>query len=255
MGTGIGVGIAGQVYDLKPGGSTPPPSYSNLYSVEFDGIDDYLTNANAPLLGAAGAGAWTISFWFNVTTLKGTSQRILDINPGQATARIQIYLDGGGNTIKVAGDFTDNYPGFPISAGVWYNCIYRFDGAQGGTNNVSYVMNGTNKDTGTKTVNTYGSTGPFYVATNNASVGYFEGFIDELSIWNSELSDAECIELYNSGTPTDLAASSMAANLQHWWRMGDPNGTASFATIVDAKGSIDLTMTNMVAGDIQTNVP
>ena len=253
MSTGIGVGIAGQVFSSNPGDSTPV--YSNLYSVEFDGIDDYLTAASSPLLGSGGSGAWTISLWFNVSALTGDSQRLIDINPGEATARIQIYLDGSGNTIKIAGDFTDNYPTFTISAGVWYNVIYRFDGNQSGTNNVGYVINGTNTDDGSKSVKTYGDVGTFYVGTNSAGLTPFGGYIDELSIWNKELSDHECIELYNSGSPTDLAASTMAANLQNWWRMGDPNGTASFATIVDAKGPLDLTMTNMVAGNIQTNVP
>jgi len=37
--------------------------------------------------------------------------------------------------------------------------------------------------------------------------------------------------------------------------MGDPDGTASYATIVDAKGSLDLSMVNQVSSDITTDVP
>ena len=257
MGTGIGVGIAGQVYDLKPGGSTPPPSYSNLYSMEFTGASNqWLNNTSSPLLGTAGTGAWSISFWFNFSTVAGGSQRILDINPGGSGARFQIYLDPATPSIRVAGDFTDNFNSFPISAGVWYHCIYRYTGTSGAGNNVGYVMDGTNIDSGTKTVNPFATTGNFLVGRNQAaSGGYMTGYLDELSIWDKYLSDAEAIEVYNSGTPTDLAASSMAANLQHWWRMGDPTGTSSYPTIIDAQGSLDLTMNNQIAGDIQTNVP
>ena len=85
--------------------------------------------------------------------------------------------------------------------------------------------------------------------------GYWDGVLDEFSIWDKYLTDAECIELYNSGTPTDLTASSMTGNLQHWWRMGDPTGPATYPTIVDAKGSINATMTAMTSANIITNVP
>ena len=57
------------------------------------------------------------------------------------------------------------------------------------------------------------------------------------------------------GTPNDLSTLSMAANLQHWWRMGDPTGTASYPTIVDQTGGITMTMTNMDSSNITTNVP
>ena len=59
--------------------------------------------------------------------------------------------------------------------------------------------------------------------------------------------------LYNGGTHTDFTGLS---NLVGWWRMGDPNGTAAFQTIVDLSiNSNDGTMTNMDAADIETVVP
>jgi len=46
------------------------------------------------------------------------------------------------------------------------------------------------------------------------------------------------------------------SNLVGWWRMGDPNGTAAFPTIVDqSTNSNDGTMTNMTSSDIETVVP
>ena len=66
--------------------------------------------------------------------------------------------------------------------------------------------------------------------------------------------------VYNSGEPIALDSNTkdygQSSNLVGWWRMGDPNGTAAFPTIVDqSTNSNDGTMTNMTSGDIVTVVP
>ena len=55
---------------------------------------------------------------------------------------------------------------------------------------------------------------------------YFGGLIDEVSIFNTELSSPQISEIYNSGTPNDIDS----LNPQSWWRMGDSNsGTGNVA--------------------------
>ncbi len=65
--------------------------------------------------------------------------------------------------------------------------------------------------------------------------------MDEVSLWQRELTEAEALELFNSGAPGDLTAHSAYDDLEAWWRMGE--------------GSADATMTNMVAGDIVEDSP
>jgi hypothetical protein len=85
------------------------------------------------------------------------------------------------------------------------------------------------------------------------------GKIDEVSVWTTELSTTEMDEIYNSGTPADLASHSAVANLLGWWRMGDGDtfpiltnhGSGSGYT----SGGHDGTMTNMDAGDIVNDHP
>ena len=84
-------------------------------------------------------------------------------------------------------------------------------------------------------------------------LNYFDGLIDEVSLFNSAKSSGDITSIYNSGTPTDLSAES---GLVGYWRNGDPNGTAAFPTIADdSSNSNDGTMTNMDSGDIVTVVP
>ena len=89
---------------------------------------------------------------------------------------------------------------------------------------------------------------------------FFEGNIDEGSVWNKALTAAELLAIYNSGIPIELTSNSgdyvSSSNLQGWWRMGDPNGTSSYPTIADDSTNTNAgTMTNMASGDINTDVP
>ena len=89
---------------------------------------------------------------------------------------------------------------------------------------------------------------------------FFEGNIDEGSVWNKALSSAEILAVYNSGIPINLLSNTgnyvSSGNLQGWWRMGDPNGTSSFPTITDnSTNTNNGTMTNMVSADIELVVP
>jgi len=81
--------------------------------------------------------------------------------------------------------------------------------------------------------------------------GDHQGNIDEVSIWNKGLSDAEVTELYNSGAGLDLTTHSATANLANWWRMGDGD---THPTILDQAGTSDMTLFNTVAGDIVADV-
>jgi hypothetical protein len=45
----------------------------------------------------------------------------------------------------------------------------------------------------------------------------FEGNIDEVALFNSELSASDVTSIYNSGIPNDLSSLSPIS----WWRMGD----------------------------------
>ena len=52
------------------------------------------------------------------------------------------------------------------------------------------------------------------------------GQLQHCSVWNNNLTDAEILEVYGGGTPPNLLATSMAADLVGWWRLDatDTNG-------------------------------
>lgn len=254
MPIGIGNGIS-SIFESEPG--TITPAFSNLYAMKFDGATQELNHAgDIPVLGVSGLGDWTISFWFRAVTIaSGNNQRIIFFD-GTGT-NVTWYLTNAG-VLQGGGVWSDS-TSYSFSDNTWYNVVYVADRSNSlGAGNAKghYWINGVWNDS--KLINTY--TGAFpttgvetIIGNNPAGWHSFDGEIDEISIWDRTLSDIEVAALYNGGTPTDLTGQ---ADLTHWWRMGDPLGQASYPTIPDL-GSVplDLTMINMVAANIVTDVP
>ena len=70
--------------------------------------------------------------------------------------------------------------------------------------------------------------------------------MDDVAIFNSELSASDVTSIYNSGYPKDESSTS---NLVGYWKMGDG---ATYPTIPDdSSNSNDGTMTNMASDDIE----
>ena len=83
------------------------------------------------------------------------------------------------------------------------------------------------------------------------------GLHDDLGVWDSVLSAAEILTLYNSGTVLDISTDSgnyaSSSSLVGWWRMGDGD---TIANITDnSTNSNDGTPVNMSSSDISTDVP
>jgi len=76
--------------------------------------------------------------------------------------------------------------------------------------------------------------------------------MDEVSIWSTDLSAVDVLDLYNGKKPTNLFEHVKSANLVSWWRMGDDD---TYPTIKDVVSAQNGTLTNGVPGDIQNEVP
>jgi len=255
MSTGIGIGIAGQVYDLKPGvPGGGGAGYSNEYSMYFDGVNEYLEGASVPLLGTAGTGDFSISFWIKPKSAMSSTQRLWSFGAGGSQFQTQLYITSS-QLMQFQGPWSDGSTPINLTQDTWQHIVYRVNRAST-SNNVGFVSNGSqvnNKNQDTSGI-TFDQSGSFYIGRNAGSYGY-DGNLDEFALWNKYLTDAECLEIYNGGKGIDLTTVAAAANLQHWWRMGDPTGQAQYPTIPDQVGGINLTMSNMDAANIETDVP
>lgn len=72
--------------------------------------------------------------------------------------------------------------------------------------------------------------------------GFFNGYIDEVALYNKELTASEVAALYNGGSVVDYMTLASAGNLDGYWRMAEGS---VFPVIPDEVGSNDGTMQNM----------
>jgi len=243
-------------------------SFTNGYSIEFDGTDDYLNlgDSNTFSFGNGSTDTpFSLSIWYNSPDV--TSSGVIT-KTGTATDEREYYLYIGGNDKLYFTLWDDSTGGYVYSytnatltstQGSWNHIAATYDGSGANTGQTIYI-NGVSQ-TLTRASGTIGSGA--YVAMENTDyplkVGMlldsynFTGNLDEASMWNKELSSGTITAIYNSGKPTNLSGES---GLIGWWRMGDPNGTAAYPTIIDqSTNSNNATMTNMASSDIVASVP
>lgn len=242
---------------MIPSGATKsptptPPSFNNTYSLAFDGVDDVL---ETPVLAPIETQLWTLSTWVKWNNLTGSNEAIFSTrqNGLASSTGFDLYItDSGGNlrarTYKgngIGAQVIISTSTYGITTGVWYNiiCIYNSgtlsvsinDGAVfSGSASGNYTASGVNPTIG---------------KWRNGS-GYHDGNIDEVAIWGTD--ETANISTISTSPVVDLTS----LNPVSWWRNGDPNGQASYPTITDnGSASNDGTMTNMIATDIETDVP
>jgi hypothetical protein len=220
------VGLASQKFAL---GVTQ--AFINDYSMEFNGVDEYLTMDS--LSSILTNTDFTLSMWFKGggQSTSADSSNILFSAHGASTAnilRIGIAKTSGGIYFAATGSVGGVVGSVDYDDGNWYHLAITKPYVGGGAAGIVYI-NGSS----------IGSTEIYNIDFNSATHyslaqeydptlvpgDYFTGNVDEVGIWNTALGATEITEIYNSGTPTALDTDSgnytSSADLQAWYRMGD----------------------------------
>jgi len=211
-----------------PGASlTTTPYVFNAYSTLFGGNEYVDLGASQFLTSGA---AHTISIWFKLPDFSVPNPIVLKLLTNNSYYLVLISNNGSyldvtwGSDDAAWGTFRAPLISAPTGfLDVWNHIVITHDG--GGTVPGNYLFyhdavsnTVTTSDlldvpTGNSTIGSDGNTGTFSNTWN--------GHLDEISIWNVALNITQIRELYNTGTPINLATHSVTGNLTHWWRMGD----------------------------------
>ena len=226
----------------------PSAAFSNAKSIDFDGSNDYMISGS------------------NIAITRGTYQFCMKTTT--ATSCTPMMWSGTQNAYLVASGgelyFWVVWPmgnklynsGALLTDGEWHHILWTTEGASGAESHIKIYIDGVHKVTQTQT-SSYSDVDDTMELGRYNPYNWYTGQMDEVAIWDSVAIDADGVTaLYNSGEPIDLKTNSgdydNASDLAHWWRMGDGD---THPTIVDNKGSNNLTMTNMASGDIEDDVP
>jgi hypothetical protein len=150
----------------------------------FDGVNDNINplQNNLPF----GTTARTISIWFQRI---GTGGNLFSY--GSANTSNAYMISIGANIISNQG-WADDFPVYPSIDNSWHNLVCTFDGL----NSTIYLDNsnlGSNSMTSWNTI-----AGSFYFGTRVLNdMDFFNGNIDDIAIWNRQLTPTEITAVYN----------------------------------------------------------
>ncbi|ANS03024.1 hypothetical protein [uncultured Mediterranean phage uvDeep-CGR1-KM17-C101] len=232
-------------------------SFSNTKSIALDGVDDFVDcgdNDNLSFGDGSSDSPFSISAWvkmdivnnFIIVSKDATSQREYTFRMVNDTIRVFLLDNSSGGYI---GRFYNS--SLSSLQGVWSHFCFTYNG-NSASNGVKIYLNATRVDDSNYQGGTYtameNTLSNFNIGRQEISNLDGNGNIDEVSVFNSELSQSDITAIYGSGVPNSLSSYS---SLLSWWRCGD-NDTSP--TLTDnGSGGNNGTMTNF--STFSTDVP
>ncbi len=224
----------------------PDPALDNPASLLLDGVDEFITMGDNYTFGPATAFSW--SFWMKAQNV--AAQRCMIAKTSQ-DANVYGYSFQHTNAgklfvqVRAPSSLTSKTFATTLTAGVWYHICFTYAGGSNLNGITAYIDAAAETAPSSATLNAWTVTDPLSVGKRGTTF-FFSGNLNNISVWNKELSQAEVTELHNSGTPGDLSVHSATGSLLSNWLL---NNNASFPNEVDQKGSINGTLTNMELAD------
>ena len=238
--------------------------FADTQSLLYDGIDDYQdTSAWSTIDGST---HFTISFWLKLNSMSTTSRVLFGYESGTnvnlyimvlATGRVDVW--SGGNS----SNWTRGAVG-GITLNNWHHIVMRLDRSTGSRYTMQKIfidgvqsVGSSNYFGGTIPNGTTLGVGANYNYSHPAWFQPTSGNINELAIWGSNaLTDAQILEVYNSGSANDLTALPTAPSPTNWYRSENANWLGSYYETADEMGNgAKLMSRNMAEASRVNDVP
>jgi len=203
--------------------------FSNNFSLELDGGDDYATLGTTY---SALSGNKSISGWFYFDSVV-TRSIFAPVGASSFSAQGWFILNASSIRFK-AGSTLHTFTVPTLSTGAWYHLAVTGDGTD-----LKLYINGTqqggDKADGDWSIGEFFRTSTFY---------YFDGKVDEIGLWTgTTLSSSDVSAIANVAAASGDKAVDLTAytGLTHWWRFGDGDTSP---TVSDTVGGNDMTLIN-----------
>ena len=203
---------------------TASPFLANTYSMEFDGVNDYIdlgTDSSLDIFGSD----FSVSLWFKHSNSSGSARAMIEIGASSYTGKMAITLGFTSNTgvgFAVGSNWYTN-AGSGFNDGNWHHMV----ATRTGTTYKIYIDS--QEITASAPSGSYSYTNANSIGKGNFG-GNFAGKLDEIAFWNTVLGETAIQEIYNAtnnntGKALDLTQDSgnynASSNLQYFNRLGD----------------------------------
>jgi len=265
MPTGIGSGIAGQVFAEPHGsGSFACPTG---YSLEFDGLTEYgqrsVPGAGSPQLGAGGTGSFTMCVWVKAPVLgnyyiANAQQFPIPTAPNVSGWAFR-WLSSGAFSLRstgsgVVGGNLDCLSLSGYAGNTWHLAALVYDNAANTVVwNINGVQSGTPVSTVTRDIILDSTT--FFDLGRTTTGSYFNGNMCHYAVFNQALTASELIELRDNSAGKCYASDfSFSSTLTYYLPMFNPSGVYT-DPLTETVGGKDIPLFNMSATNVSIDYP
>lgn len=242
------------------------PAWADTTSLLYDGIDDYQDTSTWSTLD--GANEFTISLWVKINSLVGTNRLLGGYEIGTAS-NLYMNVYSNGQMQCWSGGSGSNYTRTNVGAitsGIWHHIVFRLlpTSVEPNRYNRQRIFidgvvnhNSSNYSNGPIPNGTTLGIGANYNYSNVAFFYPTNGNINEVAIWDSYLTDAQILEVYNNGSANDLKTLPTAPNPTNWYRSENANwvGGSYYSTSDEMGNGAKLLTRNMAEASRVTDVP
>ena len=220
------IGSNSTTKNVTSGAVLAPSTTTNTSTLSFNGTNSYVQAASTSDF-AFGTSGYSISLWFkpNGTNsgLSNAGVNILDMrstSTSEPVPSLWVRTDGTNGFIKLLVEL--NYKAqatVTLNSGSWYHLIVTNDGS-----NSKIYLNGNTTPIASGIDTTNYVAGPLLIGKFYANNSYsFNGEIDEVAIWNTNLTSCDVAGIYqasSNGITADLSTV-YPSNLKYYNRMGE----------------------------------
>jgi len=226
-------------------------SFASTNSFTFDGSTDYVDCGS---FSAYDNGDLSASIWIKKSTM-GTYEYALSNSGSSARAGFNIIFENAFRRVKIGrrtrtSDTSTAYLDIGFTLNTWHNIAFTYKDS---TRTLKVYMDGALQSTTTGSASTNSASLNLTIGSYQGSSNFCSGNIDEVAVFNSELSASDVSTIYGVGTPSDLSSLSPIS----WWRMGEEaTYTGGAWTLTDqGSGSNNGSSTTLPPSALSTDVP
>ena len=219
----------------------------NSYSISLDGTNDYMDcGGDSDFSFTDGSGndsAFSISAWVKLDANnrsrvvgKGDVEWLFGTN---ANNKLSLYLwSNDTTTVHIAQEENT-----ALATGAWHHIVATYDGSNNASGIKIYragsLVTMSNASSGSY-AGMASQQGSLRIGQWELNASVMDGLVDEVAVFNSELSASDVTAIYNNGVPNGISSLSPLG----WWRMGDNNGGTGTTITDQGSGGNNGTLVN-----------
>ncbi len=232
------------------------PPFFNQISTDFDGINDFVNLQDTQQFD--NSDAFAISMWVKPQNV--SAQRTLfakstaDSNVHgynfmhNSSGQLSAQLRTTGGQLR-----SHTFTTLVLVPNIWQHVVFTYNGSQNINGLKAYLdtVVGSTPSSGAIT-NTWLFGQDTTIGNRGGNAQHFSGRIDEVYVYEADITPTEITEEFHSGNPENPITHSSFISMVSQYRMGDND---TFPIITDNIGTADGTMTNMTAEDFVNDAP